>query len=300
MLRPLGLILLILLTSSSSVFGQPKGVALRDKNIILIHEDDKNIFNLVSTSVKPYQDTGYVFTFDLRQDYKVVDKTHPEDVGLNLRYMVFCDKQRIAPTMVQHSRGDGMLGMIDPPNFNGAIDMPEPGTYQRKVLDYVCNAQLGDGYKKIVVTTQAKQVPVTIPPPVLTSQNKSTVSPDGQAKGAPIQTDIGKLIVVYQPDADAYYPSFSKRKGEQGEVVVRLIIDEGGDVEDIALLKSSGYPRLDRAASDIGRRYRFKPFLVNGSPSRISTNLLIKFNLKEDDPKGVKPKFEKNPLTSGG
>lgn len=102
----------------------------------------------------------------------------------------------------------------------------------------------------------------------------------GGASGTPIQTDIGKLEVLYQPDADAYYPSFSKRSGEQGTVIVRLIIDQTGNVEDISLLQSSNFPRLDRAASEIGRRYRFKPFLVNGSPQRISTNLLIKFNLK--------------------
>jgi protein TonB len=102
----------------------------------------------------------------------------------------------------------------------------------------------------------------------------------GGASGTPIQTDIGKLIVVFQPDADAYYPSFSKRSGEQGTAVVRLIIDETGSVEDVTLLQSSTFPRLDRAASEIGKRYRFKPFLVNGSPQRISTNLLIKFNLK--------------------
>lgn len=113
------------------------------------------------------------------------------------------------------------------------------------------------------------------------SQN-AAVAPatSGGASGTPIQTDIGKLVVVYQPDADAYYPSFSKRSGEQGTVVVRLIISETGEVEDVAILQSSAFPRLDRAATDIGRRYRFKPFLVNGSPQRISTNLLIKFNLK--------------------
>jgi len=105
-------------------------------------------------------------------------------------------------------------------------------------------------------------------------------STSGGASGTPIQTDIGKLEVLYQPDADAYYPSFSKRSGEQGTVVVRLIIDQTGSVEDVALLQSSTFPRLDRAASEIGRRYRFKPFIVNGSPQRISTNLLIKFNLK--------------------
>ena len=98
--------------------------------------------------------------------------------------------------------------------------------------------------------------------------------------GTPIQTDIGKLVVVYQPDADPYYPSFSKRSGEQGEVVVRLIIDETGVVEEVALLRSSGFARLDRAAEQIGKRYRFKPYTVNGNPARISTNLLIKFNLK--------------------
>jgi len=148
--------------------------------------------------------------------------------------------------------------------------------------------------KKKTVDEKSTQAPTppqtqqqTQTPPVNQSKSESqatnaTVAPatTSGSSGTPIQTDIGKLVVVYQPDADAYYPSFSKRSGEQGEVVVRLIIDESGSVEDVALLRSSSFPRLDRAATEIGRRYRFKPFLVNGSPQRISTNLLIKFNLK--------------------
>ena len=134
-------------------------------------------------------------------------------------------------------------------------------------------------------TPQAKQSETPPKPSEAKSESQAqnaAVAPSsaGGVSGTPIQTDIGKLEVLYQPDADAYYPSFSKRSGEQGTVVVRLIIDQTGTVEDIALLQSSTFPRLDRAASDIGRRYRFKPFLVNGSPQRISTNLLIKFNLK--------------------
>jgi protein TonB len=150
--------------------------------------------------------------------------------------------------------------------------------------------------------TQAKPEPkaktpdASTPPPTDASQAKAAeaakaaesqmpnaaVAPASSqgTSGTPIQTDIGKLIVVYQPDADPYYPSFSKRAGEQGEVVVRLIIDETGVVEEAVLLRSSGFARLDRAAEQIGRRYRFKPYTVNGNPARISTNLLIKFNLK--------------------
>jgi protein TonB len=149
--------------------------------------------------------------------------------------------------------------------------------------------------KKKIVEEKSTQAPspsqtqqqAATPPNSQQSKSESqtpnaTVAPATTSgpSGTPIQTDIGKLVVVYQPDADAYYPSFSKRSGEQGEVVVRLIIDESGIVEDVALLRSSSFPRLDRAATEIGRRYRFKPFLVNGSPQRISTNLLIKFNLK--------------------
>jgi protein TonB len=134
-------------------------------------------------------------------------------------------------------------------------------------------------------TPQAKQIEA--PPKPSEAKNESqpqsaAVAPTsaGGVSGTPIQTDIGKLEVLYQPDADAYYTSFSKRSGEQGTVIVRLIIDQNGTVEDVVLLQSSSFPRLDRSASEIGRRYRFKPYLVNGSPQRISTNLLIKFNLK--------------------
>jgi protein TonB len=132
---------------------------------------------------------------------------------------------------------------------------------------------------------QNQQQAPTPPTPQSKSESQTPSTPVAPAttsgsSGTPIQTDIGKLVVIYQPDADAYYPSFSKRSGEQGEVVVRLVIDESGNVEDFAILRSSSFPRLDRAATEIGRRYRFKPFLVNGSPARISTNLLIKFNLK--------------------
>ena len=123
----------------------------------------------------------------------------------------------------------------------------------------------------------------TPPTKAADSSQTANVAPPtsgGGVSGTPIQTDIGKLVVVYQPDADPYYPSFSKRAGEQGEVVVRLIISESGEVEEARLLQSSSYPRLDRAAMEIGKRYRFKPYTINGSPTKISTNLLIKFNLK--------------------
>ena len=177
-----------------------------------------------------------------------------------------------------------MANLVSPeaakqPQAASAAPPPKPKQEQKKkVVDEISTQ---------VPTPPQTQQQTATPPTAQQAKTdaqtpNTTVAPANSSgvSGTPIQTDIGKLVVVYQPDADAYYPSFSKRSGEQGEVVVRLIIDESGSVEDIALLRSSAFPRLDRAASEIGRRYRFKPFLVNGSPARISTNLLIKFNLK--------------------
>ena len=177
-----------------------------------------------------------------------------------------------------------MANLVSPDTANKSQQQPAPPPpkpkpeQKQKTVDEKSAEKLAP-----VQPQQQTQSPQTSP------QNKSestlpnaSVAPatTGGASGTPIQTDIGKLIVVYQPDADAYYPSFSKRSGEQGEVVVKLIIDETGVVEEVAMLRSSAYPRLDRAATEIGKRYRFKPFLVNGSPARISTNLAIRFNLK--------------------
>ena len=144
-------------------------------------------------------------------------------------------------------------------------------------FNYLAIAQ--DSLKKInSIGLKGEIIQVTPEAKVSPETDKATA----QNNEKPIQTDIGKLVVTYQPNADPYYPAFSKRAGEQGAVVVRLIINESGEVYEVALLQSSTFQRLDRAAIEIGRRYRFKPFLVNGAPVKISTNLLIKFNLKDD------------------
>lgn len=279
--------------------GEPsRGVALRDKGLTFLHEDAGNIFYLIDSTVKPFQDSGYAFAFDVRRDYKIEDKKNPEDVGLKEHFLVKCDRGVISAPLIQHLRGDGMIGKLEPVDFSKGMYQPDTSSYEYKALNYVCSSRLGGKYKMLSpVTRDPSPAPITAIPaapkePVL---NKKTSVAEGLPKA-----DIGKFTVIYQPDADAYYPSFSKRSGEAGTVVVRLIIGEDGRVEEVELLQSSTFPRLDRAGVEIGRRYLFQPFLVNGKPTKISTNLMIKFHLNIDQQKGIKPRFEPNPLTTGG
>lgn len=133
-------------------------------------------------------------------------------------------------------------------------------------------------------TQQQTATPPTPPQTKSESQTpNATVAPattSSSSSGTPIKTDFGELIVLYRPDADAFYPSFSKRSGEEGSVNVRILIDESGSVAEATIINSSGFPRLDRAAMEISQRYRFKPVIKNGQTIKVFTAFKINFNLK--------------------
>lgn len=203
----------------------------------------------------------------------------PFQFGLSPKPPDYQNDARVMANLVAPEAPQSPAKPATPPTPRMPIEAPKPipKSEPKKVEKSVSPAPNPAPTQKTPAPTE------TAPTKPSDSSQTATVAPPTAGSGisgTPIQTDIGKLVVVYQPDADPYYPSFSKRAGEQGEVVVRLIISENGEVEEARLLQSSSYPRLDRAAMEIGKRYRFKPYTINGSPTKISTNLLIKFNLK--------------------
>ncbi|MFD2450348.1 energy transducer TonB [Ideonella paludis] len=54
------------------------------------------------------------------------------------------------------------------------------------------------------------------------------------------------------------------RLGEQGTVLVRLVVDAQGLPTQVSLHKSSGHPRLDEQALQALRAARFVPYTRNG------------------------------------
>jgi protein TonB len=55
------------------------------------------------------------------------------------------------------------------------------------------------------------------------------------------------------------YPALSRRLGEQGRVLLRVFVSPDGNAAQVEIRESSGYERLDRAARDTVRRWRFVP-----------------------------------------
>ncbi len=94
---------------------------------------------------------------------------------------------------------------------------------------------------------------------------------------------------VVQPSSDAshlnnpkpVYPAVSKRLGEQGKIVLRVLIGTDGTPQKIEVKQSSGFERLDRQAVDTVSRWRFVPGTRNGVPEAMWYLQPINFVLQQ-------------------
>ena len=93
-------------------------------------------------------------------------------------------------------------------------------------------------------------------------------------------------VVLPSTDADYLqnpkppYPSLSKRLGEQGKVVVRVLIGVDGTAQKTEIKQSSGYDRLDQAALMTVQRWRYLPGKRAGVPEAMWFNVPISFVLE--------------------
>jgi TonB family protein len=85
--------------------------------------------------------------------------------------------------------------------------------------------------------------------------------------------DSTRLEVIKAPRP--VYPEQAAEKALQGEVWIKLLISESGDVETTEI--ESGNPILAKAAADAMKKWKFKPFIKNGRAVKVSTKLPFDF-----------------------
>jgi len=104
------------------------------------------------------------------------------------------------------------------------------------------------------------------------------VPPPARADGqGPLATTGPRLLHSEEPP----YPAAARRLGEQGVVVVRVLVGIDGAVERVEVATSSGSPRLDNAALASVRRWWFAPATSGSGPVESWTSLRIVFRLTD-------------------
>lgn len=92
--------------------------------------------------------------------------------------------------------------------------------------------------------------------------------------------DSRVLTAVYLSNPKPPYPNLSRRLGEQGTVMLRVLVSVAGESARIELKSSSGFPRLDRAALNAVRSWRFSPATRGDRAVEAWVLVPIRFSLK--------------------
>jgi protein TonB len=131
--------------------------------------------------------------------------------------------------------------------------------------------------KALVAAPVIQPLPVAVidVPPRATAV---VVAPAPPAPAAPVAVaDLSSKLISGSPPK---YPIESRRKREQGTVILSVLLGLDGTVTELNVSQSSGYQRLDKAALDAVRRWRWSPTLRGGVPMMVRGFIDIPFVLQ--------------------
>ncbi len=142
--------------------------------------------------------------------------------------------------------------------------------------------------------------PVSQPPmkqPVPAAPQERAVTPDDPSpsvapttmpatEAAPAGLPLAAALTPARFDA-AYlrnpapaYPLLSRRLGEQGKVLLRVLVHTDGSAMSVEIASGSGYARLDQAARETVRQWRFIPAMQGDKTVNSWVIVPINFSLK--------------------
>lgn len=122
--------------------------------------------------------------------------------------------------------------------------------------------------------------PATPAAPAPASMEASNVAATAAGPAAPARIELPSSDAAYLNNPRPSYPALSRRLGEQGKVVVRVLIGADGKAQQAEIRNSSGYDRLDQAALATVRSWRYAPGTRGGVPEAMWFNVPINFVLE--------------------
>jgi len=122
--------------------------------------------------------------------------------------------------------------------------------------------------------------PLPPAPPIDTPVAAAPAPAAPAAPSGPSKVELPSSDADYLQNPKPPYPPLSKRLGEQGRVVVRVLIGADGQPQKAELAESSGYDRLDQAALTTVMKWRYVPGKRNGVPEAMWFRVPINFVLE--------------------
>jgi protein TonB len=176
-----------------------------------------------------------------------------------------------------------MVALITPPAPQPAVTLPAPSPPEP--VPPQPKPKLKP--KKVVrpkpaPRPKAIQTPVEPPEPASVPQSLAHTAPvQGPPTKLPSAEPVPpKFSANYLKNPAPDYPAISRRLGERGRVLLRVLVSPEGRSEQVEIDRSSGYQRLDQAAQNAVRKWQFVPARQGDNTVRAWVIVPIVFTLK--------------------
>jgi periplasmic protein TonB len=108
---------------------------------------------------------------------------------------------------------------------------------------------------------------------------------DGQSMAASttqtaLPPAVEDAIPEYRKNPPITYPTRARRKGYEGTVVLEVLVNRNGMVDDLRILASSGYEILDRSAVNSVKTWSFKPAKKGNDTVDMWVKVPVRFKLE--------------------
>jgi protein TonB len=124
--------------------------------------------------------------------------------------------------------------------------------------------------------------PIAVPDTAASAASTPVATAREPAKEAPAPTPLaplkvsqgvvqGALVSKVNPD----YPRVARAARIQGSVVMDAIIGTDGTVQQLQVI--SGNPLLVGAALEAVKKWRYRPYLLDGIPAEVETTITVNF-----------------------
>lgn len=130
----------------------------------------------------------------------------------------------------------------------------------------------------------AAAAPASAPatPAAATAQAAPSTSNSASSAASPATGPVSapRFDADYLSNPAPVYPSLSRRMGEQGRVMLRAHVLPSGSADQVDVKTSSGSSRLDNAALEAVRKWKFVPARQGGEAVAAWVQIPITFNLE--------------------
>lgn len=215
-----------------------------------------------------------VIAWLLMHEEPVIVEPKPEPMTVSLITLPAKKEEAPAPEVVPIIKKQPVVKPVIKPK-----ETPQPLERPAPVVERI--VETTPEQPKFEASTQPSAPPLETPVASAPSKPAPPAAPPKQ-EVVEEKVEPPKFGVAYLNNPPPEYPRLSQRAGEEGRVLMKVLVSAEGRPETVDVISSSGFERLDKAAVNAVKQWRFEPARKGGKALSAYVNVPLSFSLTQN------------------